>query len=255
MLRPAWRACARTRPASPRRQLDREHHRVLRHLGPPRPGRALGITAGLPHRAPEPARQHPGRLGHRHARLHQVSGSIDPRGVLARTNPVASHAVIVLPYMASPGRGAPRPHITAPRARDRSIHDAIVSAVAVSSPASHPATRRSQAPSSTPPRTLARITDRSASGTNPPGADSSGPDDTSGRAAVTGHAPAAGNPASPRNRSCQLCWGREDSALGSSGQCLFPASEVGEDPGFQERLHQGADTLILDPHPQPAHQS
>ncbi|MFI5065710.1 MAG: recombinase family protein [Streptosporangiales bacterium] len=52
-----------------------------------------------------------------------------------------------------------------------------------------------------------------------------------------------------------LRWGRENSALGSSGQCLFPVSEVGEDPGFQERLHQGADTLILDPHPQPAHQS
>ena len=56
-------------------------------------------------------------------------------------------------------------------------------------------------------------------------------------------------------QSYALCWGREDSALGSSGQCLFPVSEVGEDPGFQERLHQGADTFILDPHPQPAHQS
>jgi site-specific DNA recombinase len=57
-----------------------------------------------------------------------------------------------------------------------------------------------------------------------------------------------------RNSSL-LRWGRGDSALGSSGQCLFPVSEVGEDPGFQERLHQGADTFILDPHPQPAHQS
>ena len=52
-----------------------------------------------------------------------------------------------------------------------------------------------------------------------------------------------------------LRWGRDNSALRSPGQCLFPVSEVGEDPGFQERLHQGADTLILDPHPQPAHQS
>ena len=48
-----------------------------------------------------------------------------------------------------------------------------------------------------------------------------------------------------------LRWGRENSALGCPGQCLFPVSEVGEDPGFQERLHQSADTLILDPHPQP----
>ena len=52
-----------------------------------------------------------------------------------------------------------------------------------------------------------------------------------------------------------LRWGRENSALGSPGQCLFPISEVGEDPGFQERLHQGAGTLILDPHPQPVYQS
>ena len=52
-----------------------------------------------------------------------------------------------------------------------------------------------------------------------------------------------------------LRWGRDNSALRRPGQCLFPVSEVGEDPGFQERLHQGADTLILDPHPQPAHQS
>ena len=57
-----------------------------------------------------------------------------------------------------------------------------------------------------------------------------------------------------RNSSL-LRWGRENSALGSPGQCLFPIAEVGEDPGFQERLHQDADTLILYPHPQPAHQS
>ena len=37
-----------------------------------------------------------------------------------------------------------------------------------------------------------------------------------------------------------LRWGREDAALGGPGQCLFPVSEVGEDPGFQERLHQRA---------------
>ena len=69
---------------------------------------------------------------------------------------------------------------------------AIVSIVDVSSPDSHPATRRSQEPISTPPRTPARIADRSSTGTNPPGADSSGP---AGTAALTGPAPAAGNPA------------------------------------------------------------
>ena len=34
-----------------------------------------------------------------------------------------------------------------------------------------------------------------------------------------------------------LRWGREDSALRGSGQCLFPVPEFREDPGFQERLH------------------
>ena len=201
-------------PGQPGRQLDREHHRVLRHLGPPRPGRALGIAAGLPRRAPEPARQHPGRLRHRHARLHQVSGSVDPRGVLTRTNPVASHAVIVLPDMSSPGRGAPRPHITAPpAARDRSIHDAT------SAPWRYPARPATQRPAG--PRRPARrrpapqpgSPTAPPRGTNPPGGASSGPDDTPGRAALTGHAPPAGNPASPRSRSCQLCWGRAVAGL------------------------------------------
>jgi hypothetical protein len=32
---------------------------------------------------------------------------------------------------------------------------------------------------------------------------------------------------------------RENSALRGPGQCLFPVSEFGEDPGFQERLNQG----------------
>ena len=84
--------------------------------------------------------------------------------------------------------------LTAPPARDRAIHDAIVSAVQVSSPASQPATRWSHAPISTPSSTPARSADRSSSGTNPRGADSSGPAGTTGRP-VTGHAPAAGNPA------------------------------------------------------------
>ena len=47
----------------------------------------------------------------------------------------------------------------------------------------------------------------------------------------------------------------KNSALRGSGQCLFPVSEFGEYPGFQERLHQRAHPLVLDPHPQAVHQS
>jgi site-specific DNA recombinase len=57
-----------------------------------------------------------------------------------------------------------------------------------------------------------------------------------------------------QSASCPLRWGRENPALRGSGPCLFPVSELGEDPGFQERLHQPADTLVLDPHPQAVHQ-
>src|SRR5271165_1108982 len=48
---------------------------------------------------------------------------------------------------------------------------------------------------------------------------------------------------------------RENSALRRPGQGVFPVSEFGEDPGFQERFHQRAYTLILDPHPETIHQS
>jgi site-specific DNA recombinase len=51
-----------------------------------------------------------------------------------------------------------------------------------------------------------------------------------------------------------LRWGRDDPALGCSGQCFFPVSEAGEDPGFQECLHQRAHALILDPRPEAIHQ-
>jgi hypothetical protein len=40
----------------------------------------------------------------------------------------------------------------------------------------------------------------------------------------------------------------KDPALRGSGQCFFPVSEFGEDPGGQERFHQRADPLVLDPH-------
>src|SRR5208283_3554464 len=91
--------------------------------------------------------------------------------------------------------------------------------------------------------------------TNPSGGVSTGPAGTPRCAALTGHAPAAGNPASPRSRNCQLCWGRGNSALRRPGQSVFPVSEFGEDPGFQERFHQRAYSLILDPRPEAVHQS
>ena len=57
-----------------------------------------------------------------------------------------------------------------------------------------------------------------------------------------------------RNSSL-LRWGRENTALRSAGQCFFPVSGGRHDPGFQERFHQRADALILDPGPQALHQS
>jgi len=87
----------------PRRQLDREHRRRLRHIHAPSQCRALRITAGLPLRAAEPARQQPGSLSHRNTRLRQVSSSI-----LTSTNPITSHAINVLPGMSQPGLDAPR---------------------------------------------------------------------------------------------------------------------------------------------------
>ena len=55
-------------------------------------------------------------------------------------------------------------------------------------------------------------------------------------------------------RDYLLRWGRDNTPLRGPGQRLFPVPEFSEDPGFQERFHQAADTLILDSHPQPAHQ-
>ena len=54
--------------------------------------------------------------------------------------------------------------------------------------------------------------------------------------------------------SSLLRWGRENPALRGAGSCLFPVSEFGEDPGFQERLDQRQYPLILDPCPEAVHQ-
>jgi hypothetical protein len=91
------------------RQLDREHRRGLRRVDTPGLRRALGITAALPLRAPEPARQHAGRLSHRNTRVCQVSRRVDPLGILTSTNPVTSHAVNILPDMSHIAGDTPRP--------------------------------------------------------------------------------------------------------------------------------------------------
>ena len=56
-------------------------------------------------------------------------------------------------------------------------------------------------------------------------------------------------------RDYLLRWGRENSALRRPGQGVFPVSEFGEHPGFEERFHQRAYPLILDPRPEAVHQS
>src|SRR6202035_4219841 len=64
----------------------------------------------LPHRDPEPARQHPRGLRRRNARLQQLSSGIDTLSLLTSTHPtVTSHAITVLPDMSLPGRDTPRP--------------------------------------------------------------------------------------------------------------------------------------------------
>src|ERR1019366_4980379 len=66
----------------PYRQLDGEHHVRLRHLHRSTVGGGGNIGAGLPLRAPEPPSQLAGRIRHRGAAGHQLSGSVDPRSVL-----------------------------------------------------------------------------------------------------------------------------------------------------------------------------
>ena len=48
-----------------------------------------------------------------------------------------------------------------------------------------------------------------------------------------------------------LCWGRGDSPLRSAGIGVLVAAELGEHPGFKERLDQREHALVLDPGPHP----
>ncbi len=47
--------------------------------------------------------------------------------------------------------------------------------------------------------------------------------------------------------------GEKDAALGSAGHRPSVQALFGEDPGFQERLHQGKDALVPDPTSHPVH--
>jgi hypothetical protein len=53
---------------------------------------------------------------------------------------------------------------------------------------------------------------------------------------------------------CQVRWGRVDAPLRRAGEGVLGFAELGEEPGFQERLHQRQYPLVLDPSADPAHQ-
>ena len=110
--RRSWsRAHAHTPPpGQPRGQLDGEHHARLGYRHPAAHGGLVHITAGLPHRDRETARQRRRCLGHPHPSRQQVSGSVDPLSLLPSTHPtVTSHAINILPNMSLTGRDTPRP--------------------------------------------------------------------------------------------------------------------------------------------------
>ena len=118
------------RGRQPHRQLDREHRGRLGYLHPARPRRGVRVPAGLPRRAPEPRGQHARGLRRRHASFCQLSGRVDPLGVLTPASTTTTrHAINILPEMSrmagdtpgpprrqqAPARGPRRP--PGPRAR------------------------------------------------------------------------------------------------------------------------------------------
>jgi len=87
----------------PYRELDGEHHARLRHLHRSTVGSAGDIAPGLPLRAPEPPGQLAGRVRHRGAAGHQLSGSVDPRSVLITTSTTTiNHDINILLDMSHP---------------------------------------------------------------------------------------------------------------------------------------------------------
>jgi RNA-directed DNA polymerase len=95
--------------ADPRRQrhwqLNGKHRGRLRDRHRPARDGTLDIPAGLPLRQPEPAGQLADRVGQLNAGGQQLSGRVDPRGVLLATSPTTtSHDINILPCMSRTAR-------------------------------------------------------------------------------------------------------------------------------------------------------
>lgn len=67
------------------------------------------------------------------------------------------------------------------------------------------------------------------------------------------HADTESDEEGDRGPSYLLRWGREDPALRGPGACVREGSVPGQDPGLQERLHQGQHPLVPDSIPHPLH--
>jgi site-specific DNA recombinase len=74
------------------------------------------------------------------------------------------------------------------------------------------------------------------------------------RTTSSGQHPEGTDTEGDQHASCPLRWGREDAALRRAGQGVLPVAELGEHPGFEERLNQRQNALVLDPSAHPVHQ-
>src|SRR5262249_36345015 len=102
------------------RQLDGEHRRRLRDRTRTTLRSALGIPACLAHRATEPRRQNRRGLSHRHPRVQQCSGRVDPPGELPSINTTAptEHDIRILPETSQLACDTPRPFKSSITQRD-----------------------------------------------------------------------------------------------------------------------------------------
>lgn len=105
---PDSRARSRTRTANTAGSLtvnttvaSGDHH-------PTSPRGVLDIPTGLTRRTAEPLRQDRHSLGHRHPRIQQLHGRVDPLGVLTSTNTTTRHAIKILLDMSNILRDTPR---------------------------------------------------------------------------------------------------------------------------------------------------
>ena len=86
-----------------------------------------------------------------------------------------------------------------------------------------------------------------------------GPDTITIRHRIPTRTPATGQPReadteSEQRADCPLRWRGEDAALRRAGVAVLDLAELGEDPGFEERLDQAQHALVLDPATHPVHQ-